>query len=72
MKVPNVTYPARAVLLFEEFAEAADLIVKHGYRSWDDLKYKLVQPQVRLALILSANQMSARESYSENGPILLR
>jgi regulator of protease activity HflC (stomatin/prohibitin superfamily) len=60
----NVSGTCR-VTLPRNSQDAVDLIVKHGYRSWDDLKYKLVQPQVRLALILSANQMNARESYSE-------
>jgi regulator of protease activity HflC (stomatin/prohibitin superfamily) len=44
--------------------EAVALTVEHGYRTWDEILYKLIQPQVRKALILSANQMSARESYS--------
>ena len=60
----NVSGTCR-VTLPRNSQEATDLIVKHGYRSWEDLKYKLVQPQVRLALVLSANQMTARESYSE-------
>lgn len=45
--------------------EAVALTVEHGYRNWEELLYKLVQPQVRKALILAANQMSARESYSD-------
>lgn len=60
----NVSGTCR-VTLPRNAQEASDLIVKHGYRNWEDLKYKLVQPQVRLALVLSANQMTARESYSE-------
>ncbi len=45
--------------------EAVALTVEHGYRTWEELLYKLIQPQVRKALILAANQMSARESYSD-------
>lgn len=45
--------------------DAVALTVDHGYRTWDEVLYKLVQPQVRKALVLAANQMNARESYSE-------
>ncbi|MFH0824432.1 MAG: SPFH domain-containing protein [Pseudomonadota bacterium] len=46
-------------------SEAVGLTVHYGYKNWDDLMYKLILPQVRKALILTANQMTARESYSE-------
>jgi len=46
-------------------AGAVALTIEYGYRTWDELLYKLIQPQVRKALVLAANQMSARESYSE-------
>jgi len=45
--------------------EAIDLIVKHGYMSFEDLEKKLILPVIRNSLRLTANLMSARESYSE-------
>ncbi len=45
--------------------EAIDLIVKEGYRSYQDMEQKLILPTVRNALRSTANLMSARESYSE-------
>jgi regulator of protease activity HflC (stomatin/prohibitin superfamily) len=60
----NVSGTCRVTLPKTE-KEAVALTVEHGYRSWEDLMYKLIQPQLRKALILTANQMSARESYSE-------
>jgi regulator of protease activity HflC (stomatin/prohibitin superfamily) len=45
--------------------KAVALATVYGYRSWEDVLYKLIQPQVRKALILTANLMTARESYSE-------
>jgi regulator of protease activity HflC (stomatin/prohibitin superfamily) len=60
----NVSGTCRVTLPRTE-KEAVALTVDYGYRTWEDLMYKLVQPQVRKALILIANQMSARESYSD-------
>jgi regulator of protease activity HflC (stomatin/prohibitin superfamily) len=45
--------------------DALALVVTHGYRSFEDLELKLILPTVRNALRLTANLMSARESYSE-------
>jgi regulator of protease activity HflC (stomatin/prohibitin superfamily) len=45
--------------------DALALVVDHGYRSFEDLELKLILPTVRNALRLTANLMSARESYSE-------
>jgi regulator of protease activity HflC (stomatin/prohibitin superfamily) len=60
----NISGTVRVVLPKTETG-AVDLTVKHGYLNWEDLKEKLIRPQMRLALILAANSMSARESYSE-------
>jgi regulator of protease activity HflC (stomatin/prohibitin superfamily) len=60
----NVSGTCRVTLPRTE-QEAVALTVDYGYRTWEDLMYKLVQPQVRKALILTANQMTARESYSD-------
>lgn len=49
-------------------AEAIDLVVKHGYRSYSDVEHKLVLPTVRNALRLTANLMTARESFAEKRP----
>ena len=64
MKARNATFRIPRVTLPKTEKEAVALTVEHGYRTWDEILYKLIQPQVRKALILSANQMSARESYS--------
>lgn len=45
--------------------KAIELITVHGYRDYDDLGEKLIKPAVRNALRLTANLMTARESYSE-------
>ena len=57
----NISGTCRVTLPKTE-KEAVALTVEHGYRNWDEVLYKLVQPQVRKALILAANQMTARES----------
>ncbi len=44
---------------------AIDLITVHGYRDYNDLEEKMIKPSVRNALRLTANLMTARESYSE-------
>jgi regulator of protease activity HflC (stomatin/prohibitin superfamily) len=58
----NISGTAR-VTLPKGDREAVALTVNHGYRNWEDVKEKLVRTQIRLALMLAANQMSARESY---------
>ena len=45
--------------------KAIDVVTKYGYADYADLEQKLVLPVVRNALRLTANLMSARESYSE-------
>ena len=45
--------------------QAIELITKHGFRSYRDLEARFMLPVVRNALRLTANLMSARESYSE-------
>jgi len=45
--------------------EAIALVVKHGYRSYQDMEARLILPILRKALINSANMMTARESYAE-------
>ena len=40
-------------------------MTKHGYRTHEDLEQKLILPVVRNALRLTANLMSARESYAD-------
>ena len=46
--------------------QAIDLVTKQGYRSMEDLEYNLILKVVRNALTLTANMMTARESYAEN------
>lgn len=45
--------------------ECIALITKFGYRTELQVEEKLVLPVIRRAMMLSANQMSAKESYSE-------
>ena len=45
--------------------DAISLIVVQGFRTYNDMEHKLILPAVRNALRLTANLMSARESYSE-------
>ncbi len=46
-------------------ADAISLIVVQGFRTYNDMELKLILPAVRNSLRLTANLMSARESYSE-------
>ena len=46
-------------------SQAVALVTVAGYRSYEDLEQKLILPTIRNALRLTANLMSARESYSE-------
>lgn len=46
-------------------SQALDLVVKLGFRSHADLENKLILPVIRNALNLTANLMTARESYAE-------
>ena len=45
--------------------DVINLVTEDGYKSYPELEHKLILPTVRNALRLTANLMSARESYSE-------
>ena len=45
--------------------DAINLTIKHSFRTYADLEHKLILPVLRNSLRLTANLMSARESYSE-------
>jgi len=45
--------------------EAVALVTESGYKSFEDLQQNLVLKVVRNALMLTANTMTARESYAE-------
>jgi hypothetical protein len=53
------------VLMPTSPAQARDLVTVHGFKSYADLEAKLIRPVVRNSLRLTANLMSARESYAE-------
>ncbi len=53
------------ILLPVSGQDAINLVVREGYRSYRDLEQKLILPVIRNSLRLTANLMSARESYSE-------
>jgi hypothetical protein len=52
------------VLMPTSPADAINLRVKDGYREYTDVEQKLIKPTVRNVLRLTANLMSARESYT--------
>ena len=60
----DVSGTVRIILPRSEQA-ALDLVTRYGYADYADLEQKLILPVVRNALRLTANLMSARESYSE-------
>jgi len=60
----DVSGTVRIVLPSSE-QQAVDLISIYGYADYKDLEQKLILPVVRNGLRLTANLMSARESYSE-------
>jgi len=45
--------------------DAIDLVTKRGFKTYMDVEQKLILPTVRNALRMTANLMTARESYSE-------
>ncbi len=45
--------------------EAIKIITEHGYRSHEQVEQKLILPVIRRSLIMTANLMSAKESYSD-------
>lgn len=46
-------------------SQAIALVTEHGLKSYKDLEAKLIRPVVRNSLRLTANLMTARESYAE-------
>jgi regulator of protease activity HflC (stomatin/prohibitin superfamily) len=53
------------VVLPKTAEEAISLTVERGFKTFGDLEHKLILPTVRNVLTLTANLMSARESYSD-------
>lgn len=45
--------------------DAINLVIKRGHKKYADVEAKLILPHVRNSLRLTANLMSARESYAE-------
>ena len=60
----DISGTMRTILPTNEDAAIA-LMTKYSYNSYRELEQKLILPVVRNALRLTANLMSARESYSE-------
>lgn len=60
----NISGTCRIVFPTTE-TEAISLITKYGFRSFKDAEHKLVLPTIRNVLNLTANLMSAQESYSD-------
>ena len=52
------------VLMPTSPTDAVNLKTKEGYREYSDVEQKLIKPTVRNVLRLTANLMSARESYT--------
>lgn len=48
--------------------QAIALVTERGHKTYPDLQEKLIKPTVRNVLRLTANLMTARESYSEKRP----
>ena len=46
-------------------SDALKIITEHGYRTHEQVEDKLITPVVRRALIMTANLMSAKDSYSD-------
>jgi len=46
--------------------QAINLVTEHGYEDWKDVREKLIRPTVRNALRMTANMMTAQESYSSH------
>lgn len=63
----RISGTARIILPVGE-EQAINLITKSGYRSYEDMEQKLILPVVRNALRLTANLMSARQSYADKRP----
>lgn len=52
--------------------EAVDLVVKHGFRTFNELESKLFLRYLRNVLNMTANLMSSRDSYSEKRADFIR
>jgi len=63
----RISGTARIILPVAE-ERAINLITQSGYRSYEDMEQKLILPVVRNALRLTANLMSARQSYADKRP----
>lgn len=44
---------------------AKKLVTEHGYKNMDQIEDRLILPTIRRSLMLTANQMTAKESYAE-------
>lgn len=53
-------------------AEAIALVTKFGYRTHQQVEQKLILPVIRRSLIMTANLMSSKESYSDRRPDFIR
>jgi regulator of protease activity HflC (stomatin/prohibitin superfamily) len=60
----NISGTLRVILPVAE-SDAIDLVTELGYKDYIELEQKLILPVTRNALRMTANLMSARESYSE-------
>jgi regulator of protease activity HflC (stomatin/prohibitin superfamily) len=60
----NISGTMRVMLPTTE-AEAIALTTDYSYASYRDLEQKLILPIVRKSMIITANMMTARESYAE-------
>ncbi len=63
----NISGTCRIILPVSE-QQVLDLVLTAGFRSYEDMEQKLIKPVLRNALRLTANLMSARESYSDKRP----
>lgn len=60
----NISGTCRIMLPVTE-QDAINLVTVRGHKAYKDMEMKLILPTIRNALRLTANLMSARESYSE-------
>jgi len=67
----KISGTARIIMPSTE-AEAKHLIADLGFRDYASIEHKLILPTVRRALVLTANMMTAQESYNVKRPDFLR
>jgi regulator of protease activity HflC (stomatin/prohibitin superfamily) len=67
----HISGTARIVMPSTE-AEAKHLIADLGFRDYHSIEQKLILPTVRRALVLTANMMTAQESYNVKRPDFLK